>query len=60
MLQCCQAIHAWHSIHQTISAGKSVSVLKMACSSTTFSDGNVKTTAYFLLQNILLRFSAPG
>lgn len=31
-----------------------VSVFKMACSSTTFPDGNVKSVTYFLLQNILL------
>lgn len=32
-----------------------VSVFKMACFSTTFPDGNVKSATYFLSQNTLLR-----
>lgn len=37
-----------------------VSVLKMACSSTTFPDGNVKSATCFLSQNILLSLLTPN
>lgn len=37
-----------------------VSVFKIACSSTTFPDGNVKSATYFLSQNVLSRLLAPN
>lgn len=37
-----------------------VSVSKMACSSTTFLDRNVKSATYFLSQNILLSLLTPN
>lgn len=37
-----------------------VSVLKMACSSTTFPDGNVKSATWFLSHNFLLSLLTPN